>query len=595
MEKNKNKIYTITIGIPAYNEEANISYLLDSLISQREEGFVVEKILVVSDGSNDKTVEKVKRFKGGKISVIDNKERNGVAFGQNQIIQNCNSDILVLLNADIKIESSLFLNFLLSPIKKNGADLVSGNLSVLNSENFFGKILRASAFLKDYMFENHKLGRNIYTCYGPVRAFSRKLYKEMIFPGSIGEDAYSYLFCQFRGFTYAHAVAAVAFVKLPENFSDHLKQSIRFIQSKRKFIDIFGEKFVEEEYKIPLGLAIKSTVYSFFRSPLYTFCYLAVNLMVNFKSKNYPVIPEQWKISSSSKIEDSANAATELKESFSAAIAIRRAIYYLLFIIDKFVLCRKPSVVIFCYHSISNDWYHSVSLKNFKKQINYLVSKYDSICLDELHQIIIGSKKTEKPAFLITFDDGYRDILAVRSYLAEKNIKPALFILSERENINRGELETDKVLFSVSEILELKKAGWEIGCHGATHSDFEKLGKEELKREIIGAKIQLEKELGFGIRYFTYPKGKYSKEILELTKLGNYKMAFSMDDSLVSSMTNIYAIPRVGINQSHSFLEFKALFLPSAIYFRGLVKKILQLRKDSKKSIKQNNYSDIAA
>ncbi len=595
MEEIKNKIHTVTIGIPAFNEEANISYLLDSLLSQKEEGFVVEKILVISDGSNDKTVEIVRSFKDKKVNIIDNKKRNGVAFGQNQIIQNCNSDILVLLNADIKIKSSLFLSFLLSPIKKDGADLVSGNLSVLNPENFFGKILRTSAVLKNYMFENYKSGRNIYTCYGPVRAFSRKLYKEMTFPGSIGEDAYSYLFCRSRGFSYAHVALAVAFVKMPGNFSDHFKQSIRYMQSKRKFIKIFGEKFVEEEYKLPLGLVVKSIVYSFLRSSLYTFCYLAVNLLVNLKSKNYPAIPEQWEISSSSKIEDAANTAAETEESFSAAIAVRRIIYYSLFIIDKFVLSRKPPVVIFCYHSISGDWYHGVSLENFKKQVDYLVSKYDPICLDELYQIIIGSKKTEKPAFLITFDDGYKDILAVKSYLAEKNIKPALFILSERESINRGELETNKDLLSISEILELKKAGWEIGCHGATHSDFEKLGNEELKKEIIGAKIQLEKELGFVIRYFTYPKGKYSKGILDMVKQQNYKMAFSMDDSPISSKTNIFAMPRVGINQSHSFLEFKALFLPSAIYFRGLVKKILQLRKDGKKSMKQNNYGDIAA
>ncbi len=598
MEEIKNKIYTVTIGIPAYNEEANISYLLDSLLSQKEEGFVIERILVVSDGSSDRTTEIVRGFKDKKVSIIDNKKRNGVAFGQNQIIQNCNSDILVLLNADIKIENPLFLSFLVLPIIKNGADLVSGNLSALKPESFMEKILAAGMLLKDFMFESYKSGRNIYTCYGPARAFSRKLYKKMSFPGSIGEDAYSYLFCRSRGFFYAHVALAVAFVKMPGNFSDHFKQSIRFIQSKRKFIKIFGEKFVVEEYKLPLGLVVKSIIYSFIRLPLYTFCYLAVNSLVKLKSKNYPAIPERWEISSSSKIEDSANTVAEPvepKESFSVSTAVRRIVYYFLFIIDKLVLNRKSPVVIFCYHSISSDWYHGVSFENFKKQIDYLASEYDPICIDGLRQIITGIKKMEKPAFLITFDDGYKDILAVKAYLAGKNIKPALFMLSDRENINREQLETDKELLSVSEILELKKAGWEIGCHGATHSDFEKLGNEELKKEIIGAKIQLEKELRFGIEYFTYPKGKYSKEILDMVRRQNYKMAFSMDDSLISSKTNIFAVPRIGINQSHSFLEFKALFLPSAIFFRGLVKKILQLRKDSKKSIRQNNYSDIAA
>jgi len=51
------KLITVSIGIPAYNEEANIGKLLSSLIKQKEAGFIIKEIIVVSDQSTDKTDE----------------------------------------------------------------------------------------------------------------------------------------------------------------------------------------------------------------------------------------------------------------------------------------------------------------------------------------------------------------------------------------------------------------------------------------------------------------------------------------------------------------------------------------------------------
>ena len=75
---------SVTIGIPAYNEEANIGHLLKSLIKQKEEDFKIDKIIVSSDGSTDRTIEIVKSFKDSRIKLLDNKKRRGQASRQNQ-------------------------------------------------------------------------------------------------------------------------------------------------------------------------------------------------------------------------------------------------------------------------------------------------------------------------------------------------------------------------------------------------------------------------------------------------------------------------------------------------------------------------------
>ena len=56
----------VTIATIALNEESNIKRLLDSILKQRAKNFRLGKILVVSDGSADNTVNIAKGIKSKK-------------------------------------------------------------------------------------------------------------------------------------------------------------------------------------------------------------------------------------------------------------------------------------------------------------------------------------------------------------------------------------------------------------------------------------------------------------------------------------------------------------------------------------------------
>lgn len=92
---------TVTIGIPAYNEEANIQKLLKALLQQKTTNYRLEKIIVVSDGSTDRTEELVKSIKRKQILLLINKRRLGLNATQNKILRKSKSDILVLFDADV--------------------------------------------------------------------------------------------------------------------------------------------------------------------------------------------------------------------------------------------------------------------------------------------------------------------------------------------------------------------------------------------------------------------------------------------------------------------------------------------------------------
>lgn len=254
-------------------------------------------------------------------------------------------------------------------------------------------------------------------------------------------------------------------------------------------------------------------------------------------------------------------------------LSIRRTLYILFFLIDKYMLRRNSNIFILCYHSFAKDtWRFSIDLKILEKQLNYLISNYSAITLKDLDLYIEGKAEINKPSFIIAIDDGYQDIIKSRDLFKKLNIKPAIFLLSDTKNVSREELDTDRKFLSKEEALELYKDGWIIGSHGATHSDFNSLNDEEINEEVINSKKDLEKKLGIKIKYFAYPKGRYTTKVLDTIKEADYSLGLSMNDGIINKQVNKLLIPRVGVDKTHSFAEFKSIFMPSSISFRKFVK-----------------------
>lgn len=577
------KTISVTVGIPAFNEEKNIEKLIQDIIDQDQGDFLLEKIIIASDGSTDATITKAQKFDSAIVQIFDNKERMGAATRMNQIIRNCHSDILVMLNGDIAIFDKFFIKKIIHPVVFDGADLVAASVSAVSSGKLVGKILQTNFDFRKNIFEEHEKGLNLYTCCGVGRAFSRRFYEQFLFTESVGEDAYSYLYCVCHGFKYSYAKNAEAHIKLPDNLADHKKQSLRFSDSKRRFYDNFGVAFVKEEYHLPARLMLKNILTSFCKRPILMVGSVAVIAYMRISFVFSKKIPSAWEISVSAK--DPRIIKKEKKSillRLGGLTSLRRTAYKLLNFLDNILLLRNKTVVL-SYHSISEgEFYFGVSAENFKKQIDLLLDKgYVFITPADLQQFLeSGIEKTAHPMCLLTFDDGYRDILAVKDFLAKKRIQPLMFVLSDEKNISREELAIDKDFLSAGEILELKNAGWIIGSHGSTHGNFNKLKGEKLDEEILGSKITLEKKLGFPVEYFAYPKGVYSQDILERVRAAGYGLAFSMDDGLINCHTPIFAIPRVGINRTHELDEFLATFSPSVVRFRAAIKAALKTLKN---------------
>jgi len=260
---------------------------------------------------------------------------------------------------------------------------------------------------------------------------------------------------------------------------------------------------------------------------------------------------------------------------------VRKVIYGTSALVSK-VIPIPVNGFIFCYHSIGSDnWDFSVPEVIFHKHIDYLMSHFDPFSLDDLKDYINGVKTTNRPFFMITFDDGYQNILSVKNYLIDKGIKPVSFVLSHPENADRAQMLNNLPLLTIEQVKELKQAGWDIGCHSQTHTDFWKVTSENVDREVLGSKIKLEQELGFPVEYFAYPKGRYSVQIKEAIEKAGYKMAFSMDNLIFTRDSEILAIPRIGVMRTHSFSEFKSLPLGLSTKVRALLYKKTEMLNEN--------------
>lgn len=293
------KIPTVTIGIPAYNEELGINNLLAQLSMQSFSKTKLVKIIIYSDGSTDKTVEVARRFKQLPLTIIDQKKRQGKVTALNMIIKRVSSDVLVLLDADVVLKNNNTINQLSSRLYKGGFDLCAPRVVPLKSHSGIGDFLMSSLVFKNQLFESINSGNNIYTCHGRSRAFSKRLYSQIIFK-DIDEDAYSYLFCKYYNYRYQYLSDLAVFYHLPINLPDHALQSTRFFQSKQRSYAEFGEDYVKTAYYIPRWLLIKTLLISITKNRM-LIPYIFLTLYLSLKARFIKRISNTWIISKSSK------------------------------------------------------------------------------------------------------------------------------------------------------------------------------------------------------------------------------------------------------------------------------------------------------
>ncbi len=165
-----------SIVIPLYNKEEYIARAIQSVAKQSFQNF---EVLIVNDGSTDKSVESAKQHIDARFRIIE-KENGGVSSARNLGINEAKSKYIVFLDADDTWETNL-LEIIVSLIEKfpeaalfaTGYNILNAYSELIETRNVVSADGNEIFLLTNYFFE-------AYTGKPPVNSSSVCVKKEVL-------------------------------------------------------------------------------------------------------------------------------------------------------------------------------------------------------------------------------------------------------------------------------------------------------------------------------------------------------------------------------------------------------------------------------
>lgn len=140
----------LTILVPVYNEEKTVVYLLNRLLSVSLP-HVKKQIIVIDDGSTDKTLQRIEAFLGSlpkrSITLVRHKINQGKGAAIRTGIKKATGEYCIIQDADLEYDPR-YIKHLLSPILLGQAQVVYG--SRLNRLPHFKREEKTLQFLLHY-------------------------------------------------------------------------------------------------------------------------------------------------------------------------------------------------------------------------------------------------------------------------------------------------------------------------------------------------------------------------------------------------------------------------------------------------------------
>ena len=160
----KSNIINLSIIIPIYNEEKTLLEVLNRINLLKE--FCNLEIIVVNDGSTDKSNNIIKKNNKLYNKLIDLKKNCGKGKAVIEGIKNCSQEYILIQDADLEYDPKDILEFL-EENKKNNYDLIMGSRFIGNKRTVlhFWHMVGNKFITFLFNFLNNTTFSDIYCCY----------------------------------------------------------------------------------------------------------------------------------------------------------------------------------------------------------------------------------------------------------------------------------------------------------------------------------------------------------------------------------------------------------------------------------------------
>lgn len=245
--KSGNSFTLISLIVPAFNEEITIKKTIQSL---KDLDYPNYEVIVVDDGSTDKTLEIAKKFESSDVKVIHQKNQ-GKANALNNGIKNSTGEIIVTVDADTSLKKNSLIEISTRFVNSSKLGAVAGNVKVI-PENSLLNVIQGT----EYTFGINlvRKAQSILGCVmivpGPIAALKREAIKKAGFfsDDTFAEDFDITMQILKHGYKVEYEDKAISYTDAPKNLEDFMKQRRRWYRGMVQVLDKHRNLYLNKKY-----------------------------------------------------------------------------------------------------------------------------------------------------------------------------------------------------------------------------------------------------------------------------------------------------------------------------------------------------------
>ncbi|MCD7127282.1 glycosyltransferase [Limosilactobacillus agrestis] len=188
-DKRINSMEKVSVIIPIYNKEKYLTKCIDSVLEQTYSNL---EIILVDDGSTDRTAELCERYyeKYDNIRVL-HKKKGGIGSSRNAGLAMATGDYILFVDSDDWLDKK-HIELLYNHLKKNNADIAIGSFNQFNDESkifeimirdedYFEKVYSPQEwFAYEYVSIPYQFDITFTVPWGKL--YKRSLFRDMVYP-----------------------------------------------------------------------------------------------------------------------------------------------------------------------------------------------------------------------------------------------------------------------------------------------------------------------------------------------------------------------------------------------------------------------------
>jgi peptidoglycan/xylan/chitin deacetylase (PgdA/CDA1 family) len=261
--------------------------------------------------------------------------------------------------------------------------------------------------------------------------------------------------------------------------------------------------------------------------------------------------------------------------------------------------------VVLCYHNVvpqasdvGGPTLH-MPVDRFRRQMGWLAAHYQVIPLRELVERVHSGKSVRDTA-AITFDDAYTGVFDnALPVLRDLGITSTVFVVTDAATTgqpfwwdhpaaqgamtsalrrqwldvlrgNRQSILAELPARTPWNLpLSYQPAGWsaistaarsgvDLGVHSVTHRVLPRLTDSELANELTTSRDVVAGKAGQLPEFFAYPYGLWDGRVRQAVKAAGYRAALALDNGLVRTGADVWALPRINVPAAIGISAFRA-------------------------------------